>query len=341
MLFTVMLVTKQPVLRRFWYPVTPLAKLVESPQPFTLLGQALVLWKSATGLGALRDRCCHRTAKLSLGWVEAGLLRWPYHGWGFDAEGRCRQVPQLPDQRRIPSSYRVQGFRCVERYGYAWVCLDDPLMPIPEIPEAEDPGFRYIHEFYEPWRCSGLRLMENSFDNAHPHFVHRATFGVQSEPIPPKPDSLETTEFGLHMRYVLPVFNTDLQLRNLQMKDERTVRISEGTWWLPFQRKLKITYPNGLVHIIVTVATPIDDQTSQIVQFCLRNDSEAEAKAADIAAFDRAVTLEDQAILESCSYDTPLQLSAEEHMVSDQPGILMRKQLAALLKTHGETEQTL
>jgi len=62
----------------------------------------------------------------------------------------------------------------------------------------------------------------------------------------------------------------------LRMSEDRTVRILEGTWFMPFGRKLKITYPNGLIHIIFTAATPIDDQTSQVVQFCLRNDSEAE-----------------------------------------------------------------
>lgn len=56
-------------------------------------------------------------------------------------------------------------------------------------------------------------------------------------------------------------------------------------------------------------------------------------------AFDRQVTLEDQVILESTDYDAPLTLSDEQHMPSDQPGIVMRKQLAALLKQHGEIEQ--
>ena len=37
-------------------------------------------------------------------------------------------------------------------------------------------------------------------------------------------------------------------------------------WYAPFLRKLRITYPNGLVHSIVTAATPIDDQQSMICQ---------------------------------------------------------------------------
>jgi|GEM_PF-1432878 len=39
-----MLVTREPVLRRFWYPVLPVEQLVDGPQSFQLLGQPLVLW---------------------------------------------------------------------------------------------------------------------------------------------------------------------------------------------------------------------------------------------------------------------------------------------------------
>jgi phenylpropionate dioxygenase-like ring-hydroxylating dioxygenase large terminal subunit len=335
-----MLVTQQPVLKRFWYPVMRVEKLT-TPQSFQLLGEKLVLWLTDTGEpAAVADRCCHRSAQLSLGQVVEGHIRCPYHGWSFDGTGACVNVPQFEPGQAIPKSYRVHGYRCAVRYDYVWICLDDePLQPIPDFPEATKSEFRLLHEFYETWQCSGLRLMENSFDNAHPHFVHWRTFGVQQEPIPPRPDVLEKTEFGLRMRYELPVFNTDEQKKNLQMETERTVRISEGLWFMPFTRKLQITYPNGLIHSIVTIATPICDRASQIIQFCFRNDTEAEAKAEDVIAFDRAVTLEDQAILESTDFDTPLNLQAEQHMPSDQPGILMRQQLAALLKQHGEVEQ--
>lgn len=334
-----MLVTQQPVLRRFWYPVMPVPSLGTVPQPFTLLGQPLVIWLDAEGQpAAAEDRCCHRTAQLSLGEVINGSIRCPYHGWQFDREGQCVRVPQLT-QERIPRTYRIRSFRCQERYGYVWVCLEDPLREIPTLREAEDPQFRQIHQFNEVWHCSGLRLMENSFDNAHPQFVHAQTFGLQQDPVPPELDSFEETDDGLRMTYRLPVFNTDLQKRNLAMQEKQTVRISEGTWFMPFARQLKITYPNGLIHIIFTAATPIDDRSSQILQFCLRNDSEAETQAKEIIAFDRMVTLEDKRILESTDYDTPLNLQAEQHMASDKPGIVMRHKLVALLKEHGEIEQ--
>jgi phenylpropionate dioxygenase-like ring-hydroxylating dioxygenase large terminal subunit len=180
--------------------------------------------------------------------------------------------------------------------------------------------------------------MENSFDNAHFSFVHQATFGDQHQPIPA---SIENTplDYGLNVKTQVPVVNPPLQQKNLQIAEAYTLRTNNMTWYMPFTRTLHITYPNGLMHLIFTAATPINDRASQILQFCVRNDTEADAKAADIIAFDRAVTLEDRAVLESTDYDAPLDLAAEQHMASDQPGIIMRRKLAALLKQHGETEQ--
>jgi hypothetical protein len=109
---------------------------------------------------------------------------------------------------------------------------------------------------------------------------------------------------------------------------------------MPFCRKLRMRYPTGLVHTIVTAATPINDYTSQIVQIAYRNDTEQEAKAADIIAFDRAVVTEDRAVLESTTFDTPVDLRRREemHMASDAPGLLMRRQLMAKFKEFGQEE---
>jgi phenylpropionate dioxygenase-like ring-hydroxylating dioxygenase large terminal subunit len=182
--------------------------------------------------------------------------------------------------------------------------------------------------------------MENEFDLAHPTFVHPTTFGSEDHPTP---DTLELTEteWGLRVKGTLGVANPELQQANLKMAEAKTTRHLEMEWFMPFSVKLKIAYPNGKVHIVVNTMTPVTDRESQMVQFCLRNDTETETKAADVVAFDRAVTLEDKRILETTDYDVPLSLSQEQHMFTDKPGIIMRKKLAKLLKAHGEVESTL
>jgi phenylpropionate dioxygenase-like ring-hydroxylating dioxygenase large terminal subunit len=172
-----MLVMDHPVFRRFWYPVIPVEHLKDGPQRFELLGQPLALFLDARGApAALEDRCCHRSARLSIGKVVDGLIACPYHGWQYQRDGQCMLMPQFPG--RVPGENdRVQSFRCQERYGYAWVALEEPLCDIPRFPEAETGTFTVVHEFYEPWDVAGLRVMENELDMAHPGFVHLGTFG--------------------------------------------------------------------------------------------------------------------------------------------------------------------
>jgi phenylpropionate dioxygenase-like ring-hydroxylating dioxygenase large terminal subunit len=326
-----MLATQTPLLQHIWFPLIPAAEIADGPKPFRLLGRDLVVWLDGDGRpGVLEDRCCHRTAKLSKGFYANGMLACGYHGWEYDTEGTVVRVPQRPVDKQGRTNMRVGAFRAELRYGYVWACLDEPLYDIPDF-EEEREGFRRIPEFYEVWHCAGLRVMENSFDNAHFSFVHRASFGDAAHPEPAK---LEVTEYddGFLFRSEVPVVNPPAQKELLKMDSDRTVRHMHARWWLPFTRKLRITYPNGLIHSIVTIATPIDDRSSMICQWVYRNDTEADAPAEKVIAFDRVVTEEDKGILESTDWDVPLdQTGIEMNMPSDRPGVTMRRQLLAAI----------
>lgn len=335
-----MRVTQQPVLRRFWYCVGPVAMAADGPAGLTLLDTPIVVFPTGDGgHAALRDRCCHRTAQLSKGWLDGeGRIVCGYHGWTYDATGRCVRIPQQKDPTKTPK-FGVDRFLCETRYGYIWVCLDaDPLYDIPHIPEAEDPGFRRIDEFCETWDCAPLRILENSFDNAHFTFVHRATFGDPD----PEPKRSEVVEFdgGFTMRTEIPVRNPEDMRSALGIEDDWTVRKTANTYWLPFFRAGRIEYPNGLVHVLVSASTPVSEGRTRFIQWVLRNDGEEDAPAQAVIDFDRRVTLEDRDILEATEHDVPLDGSdgREFHMPSDKPGLTMRRQLLACLKAHGERE---
>jgi len=338
-----MLVTKQPVLRKFWYPIVSASKLTEEPMPFTLLGENIVLWKAADGtVACLQDRCCHRTAKLSLGFVEEGNIVCGYHGWTFAGDGSCVRVPQFEDDQPISPRYRVNSYKTELKYGYVWVALDEPINGIPEFPEVEE-GFRQVDQFYETWNIGALRLMENSFDSAHVAYVHRDTFGnVASPKVAPR--EITQTPFGFESSNVAAVkVRGDLAHKAVHTNDGNTVRNSTSYWYMPFIRRTRIRYPTGLVHVLITCATPMTDSVSMILQWVYRNDTEEEVSTEEVIAFDRAITLEDKAIIESCDPDVPLAVieGEEQHMPSDRPGLVMRRMLSALLREHGETEQRL
>jgi phenylpropionate dioxygenase-like ring-hydroxylating dioxygenase large terminal subunit len=334
-----MLVTQQKVLRRFWYALAPTHTLADGPKPFTLMGENLVLFLDGERKpAALRDRCCHRTAKLSRGWCEGGHIVCGYHGWTYDRDGKLVRIPQQPDMA-LPSGARVQSFHCQDKYGYVWVALEDPIRPIPEFQEDADPAFRRIFQFYETWKTSPLRLMENSFDNAHFSYVHRANFGQYDQPRPSKYE-IRPTDWGFEAETIVPINNPPQGHRITGTTAPTTERHLFNRWYMPFVRRFGCNYPSGMKHIIYNCATPIDDGTMQLSQWLYRNDREEDCSTAELIAWDQAIVDEDRDILEATDYDAAIDTRrrVEFHMESDKPGLMMRKMLMELLEQHGEAE---
>ena len=334
-----MLVTQQPLLRRFWYTTVPLAYLDNGPVPFTLLGERIVLWKGADGEPmAVQDRCCHRTAKLSRGFVEGGNIVCGYHGWTYNGTGACVHIPQAPGEAE-KRNLRIPAYHCRARNGYAWVALDDPLTDLPVIPEDSMPGMRCIPQFYELWKTSSLRFLENAFDNSHFSYVHKNTFGNFGNPVPSSYE-IEEHRFGFESRTVVEVMNPPSSHVLTGTTDPMTTRYLNNTYYVPFCRRFGCRYPNGLTHTIFNCATPVDDEHIMLSQWLYRNDSEETAPAATLNAFDRRVTDEDKEILESTDPDACIDVNrqAEKHMMSDKPGLMIRRLLLDLFHEHGEQE---
>ena len=344
-----MLVTRQPVFRKFWHAVMPLSLLDAGPKPFRLLGEDIVLFLDAQGAPqALQDRCCHRTAKLSKGWcVDAagqacgrGHLQCGYHGWTYDGSGQVVRIPQFDPERAIPADYRTRAYHCVARHGYAWVALEDPIADIPPIPEFGAEGWRTIYQFYETWATSPMRALENSFDNSHFSFVHRATFGVAAQPKPSKYELVDN-ESGFHAETVIAATNPPAFHRISGVSEAITTRHMRNAYFLPFSRRLDIEYPSGIRHVIINCFTPIDDGHIQLCQWLFRNDTEADCPETLLVHFDEVITREDKDILESTDPDAVIdqrRRGVEYSMDSDRPGILIRKHLMELLARHGENE---
>jgi phenylpropionate dioxygenase-like ring-hydroxylating dioxygenase large terminal subunit len=341
-----MLVTRQPVFRKFWHAVVPLTVLQDGqPHPFTLLGERIVLFLDGEGRpAALSDRCCHRTARLSKGRCVGGALECGYHGWTYDRGGRVIRIPQYGPERAIPPDYRTPAWRCEARYGYAWVALvapgEEPLAPIPDVPEFGAPGWRTIFQFHETWATSPVRALENSFDNAHFSFVHRATFGVAAQPKPSRYELVER-DGGFYAETLIDAANPPAFHRVSGTSDAITQRHMRNAYFLPFSRRLDIEYPSGVRHVIINCFTPIDDGHIQLCQWLYRNDTEADCPAQLLIDFDHVITREDKDILESTDPDAVVDLrrrGVEHSMDSDRPGILIRRQLMELLARHGEAE---
>jgi phenylpropionate dioxygenase-like ring-hydroxylating dioxygenase large terminal subunit len=158
-------------LRRFWFPLCRSSELSRHPLRRELLGAPVVLFRAEGGqAAALADRCPHRGAPLSAGWVRDGLLACPYHGWSFDSTGACRAVPGLVG----PPAHRTRvatPYGAAEQDGLVWVTLDAAAaLPLPP-PLTRRPGDTVA--LGEIGLEAGLvDALENFLDPTHTHFVH-------------------------------------------------------------------------------------------------------------------------------------------------------------------------
>src|SRR5690349_17701136 len=83
-------------LPRWWYVACRSHELRDRPVARAILDRPIVLFRDDAGrAAALVDRCAHRNVPLSRGRRVGGHVECAYHGWQYDAGGRCRVVPAL------------------------------------------------------------------------------------------------------------------------------------------------------------------------------------------------------------------------------------------------------
>ena len=318
-----LVLSEHPVFRRFWYAACFTSEVDDGPVERTVLGSELVLWRPEPGrpVSVAMNRCAHRDAPLSLGWVKDCHLVCPYHGWEWDADGRTQRIPQFPTAPH-PTKSGLTMVRAQERYGMVWVCLADdaeggPVAGIPEIPEYGAPGWRVVPELQWDFACTAMHLVENNVDPGHVAFVHRNTFGNPDEPELSEAD-VQRTSYGLETRSDVPVAARPGEVGS-------TVRSTVSRVHLPFFMQLHITYPDGLGHIMLKAITPVDDARCTIIQTVLRTDTEADRPAADLIAFDDEVEHEDAALLNRLPARFPLAPHLNAHAKADRNSLLLRR----------------
>ena len=234
---------------------------------------------------ALEDRCCHRTAKLSKGWIKNGNIVCGYHGWEYDRDGKLVNIPQFPFEQAVPDARAI-----LPRQGALRLCLGLPrraaASTFPICRRRAIPASAASTSSTTRWNCSALRMMENSFDNAHFAFVHKGTFGDINQPKPEKYEITET-EYGFVAETIVAGAETRRRPRASPARPSRGPSARCAThWFMPFCRTMDMEYPSGLRHVIFNSATPIDDGSIQLVQILFRNDREEDCSTEELIAWD-------------------------------------------------------
>ncbi|MCP5504002.1 MAG: aromatic ring-hydroxylating dioxygenase subunit alpha [Chlamydiales bacterium] len=150
---------------QFSYPVGFTKDLKDKPLRVFLEGKPLVIFRGAKGkIIALEDRCPHRGAPLSEGYLQEEAIVCPYHGWTFSEGGKCLKIPGVSGCK-TRNIHGVKSFKVRERYGLIWIGTG----PLPKIKQWETHKCFYMVNDAE---SSVFHVMENALDPMHTLFVH-------------------------------------------------------------------------------------------------------------------------------------------------------------------------
>jgi len=163
--------------RRFWLPAM-LASEVSAPDGppvrVKVLGEDLIAFRDSHGrVGLVDEFCPHRRASLFWGRNEECGLRCVYHGWKYDVNGACVDMPNEPPVYGFENKVRIPAYPTREYGGLVWAYLGPPDH-IPQLPKLEwarvPASHRYISKRFQ--ETNYLQAIEGGIDSSHSNFLH-------------------------------------------------------------------------------------------------------------------------------------------------------------------------
>jgi phthalate 4,5-dioxygenase len=164
------------LLRRYW---TPACLTTEIPEPGSpparvpLLGENLVAFRDTAGrVGLVQENCGHRGASLYYGRNEDEAIRCVYHGWAFDVNGQCVDMPSEP--KPFCDKVKIKAYPVHESGGVVWTYMGpaETMTPFRDFgTEALNRGeWSATKQITE---CNWVQAMEGNIDTAHISHLHQ------------------------------------------------------------------------------------------------------------------------------------------------------------------------
>ena len=169
-------------LRNTWYVAMWSEELVRGELVArTILNEPIVFFRREDGsVVALRDRCAHRSAPLSMGKVLPGdRLQCPYHGLEFGAEGHCVHNPH--GDGRIVAANRVRSFPVAEKDRLVWIWTGDRQPDATAIPDFSvldtDDELAITRRDRITVHANYELVTDNLLDLSHTSYLHEGILG--------------------------------------------------------------------------------------------------------------------------------------------------------------------
>jgi phenylpropionate dioxygenase-like ring-hydroxylating dioxygenase large terminal subunit len=164
-----------------WYVAAYSSEIGHELFSRTICGEPILFWRTRDDVvTAMPDRCVHRRFPLSQPpsrLVEDQVVC-GYHGFTYDAGGRCVAVP---GQARIPRTARLLPHAVVEQDSFVWVFIGDQAKAdpsrIPRAPWLTSPDYTTVAGM-EPLRARYSLLVDNLLDLSHETYLHGGHIGT-------------------------------------------------------------------------------------------------------------------------------------------------------------------
>jgi len=162
------------LMRRYWQPIGAAVDLESKwTKRVRLLGEDLVIFKDRQGrLGLIAEQCPHRRASFAHGIPTENGIRCPYHGWEYNAQGKCIHQPNEQDKCAFRDKVSTDAYPVQEMGGMLFAYMGP--QPQPLLPRWD--GFvaqgtiRIMGRTILP--INWLQIMENSLDPVHTEWLH-------------------------------------------------------------------------------------------------------------------------------------------------------------------------
>jgi phthalate 4,5-dioxygenase oxygenase subunit len=172
--------------RCYWLPALLAEELPENDCPpvrVKLLSERLLAVRDSAGrYGLIDEFCAHRGVSLWFGRNEDGGIRCPYHGWKYDVQGNCLDVPSEPVESGFQQKIKLKNYPLIERGGILWTFMGpldrqppEPAWEFISVPRDQTFSSKRLQE--NNW----LQALEGGIDSAHVSFLHRGN--LNSDPL--------------------------------------------------------------------------------------------------------------------------------------------------------------
>jgi nitrite reductase/ring-hydroxylating ferredoxin subunit len=180
------------LLRRYWQPVCTSDELQDLPKKIKIMCEEVVVFRDKKGrVGALHPHCSHRGTSLEFARVEEDGLRCCYHGWLYDTNGHCIEMPCETAEFCSKMDVWHPAYRAQEFGGLVFLYMGppgtEPLLPMFDIYDTrhrddvvlvgkrlwDDHALGYVRD------CNWLQHFENAADPYHLVVLHEMISGDQ------------------------------------------------------------------------------------------------------------------------------------------------------------------